>query len=141
MSCGDQKTSLYGILVAACFKGVAASNQMGAHQETYGITTMVNCRSGMTLPLKSRDCGFFHSALMQHHSVAEKTEVWALARRCNASLERAIAENEHFKDMWVLNTLFAQVRLSKCPSDFTFESRRFLWLTILNERSKEHRFV
>jgi hypothetical protein len=116
-ACTAHNTSLYGALAASCFRAVAASKKTGPCSETYSITTMVNCRAELREPLRDDDIGFFHSALMHHHSVAEMTKLWELAGRCSATLERALQEDKHFKDMGVLNMLFYQVGAKKLHTE------------------------
>ena len=73
------------------------------------------CHSAI-LPFCHSAAGFYHSALLNSHSVSEESPFWEVAARCQVALDRCIEHRKHFTDMGDLNMLMAQVKTTEGSS-------------------------
>uniref|UniRef100_A0A7N0ZTC9 Alcohol acetyltransferase n=1 Tax=Kalanchoe fedtschenkoi TaxID=63787 RepID=A0A7N0ZTC9_KALFE len=129
--CESRGIKLCGALAAA---GLMAANSMKSSRDSsrkYGVVTLTDCRSGLNPPLKDYNFGFYHSAILNTHSIKADETVWDLATRCHQALQDSKAANKHFTDMSDLNFLMRKVVDS--PSLTPSSSLRTSLVTVFDE--------
>ncbi|GLJ54436.1 hypothetical protein SUGI_1169160 [Cryptomeria japonica] len=98
-ACEIEKTTISGALTAAGLKATAVLKDLGDQSENYAVTTLVDCRSLVDNNLPINVVGFYHSAIINTHSINEAANFWELARRCSNALETAVKNRKHFTDI------------------------------------------
>ncbi|XP_057860006.2 uncharacterized protein LOC131068763 [Cryptomeria japonica] len=107
-ACEIEKTTISGALTAAGLKATAVLKDLGDQSENYAVTTLVDCRSLVDNNLPINVVGFYHSAIINTHSINEAANFWELARRCSNALETAVKNRKHFTDIGDVNFLMCQ---------------------------------
>ncbi|XP_068663900.1 uncharacterized protein [Aristolochia californica] len=79
-----------------------------AQTENYSIVTLVDCRKLLDPVLDNRNLGFYHSAILNTHSISKGEKLWDVAARCYNALSNSIDADKHFKDMGELNFLMCK---------------------------------
>ncbi|XP_047150469.1 uncharacterized protein LOC124822504 [Vigna umbellata] len=106
--CKSRGIKLCGALAAAGMMASWTSKGLPNYQrEKYAVVTLVDCRSLLDPVLPSNHAGFYHSAILNTHDVAEET-LWELAKRSYTSFVNAMNCNKHFSDMSDLNYLMCK---------------------------------
>ncbi|KAG0619683.1 hypothetical protein M758_4G157000 [Ceratodon purpureus] len=106
--CEKREVSVYGVIIAAALKAVAAYKQVGARGEHYGATVLMQCRSLLQPQLPDSTIGFYHSALLRTIHTTEPEPFWEFAARCSQDFDNAVKNRKHFTDMGDLNGLMEQ---------------------------------
>uniref|UniRef100_A0A7N0THJ1 Phthiocerol/phthiodiolone dimycocerosyl transferase C-terminal domain-containing protein n=1 Tax=Kalanchoe fedtschenkoi TaxID=63787 RepID=A0A7N0THJ1_KALFE len=106
--CKSRGINLCGALTAAA---LMAANSMKSSRDSnrkYGVVTLTDCRSTLNPPLKDYNFGFYHSAVLNTHSIKADETVWDLATRSYQALQESKNSNKHFTDMYDLNYLMCK---------------------------------
>ncbi|KAG0481048.1 hypothetical protein HPP92_011906 [Vanilla planifolia] len=108
-ACHTKGVKLCSALTAAGFLAAYASKKLNNNQaETYSVITLVDCRKFLNPPLNDKHIGFYHSAILNTHTVRGGDRFWELAARCHSAYSNAKNNNKHLKDIDELNFLMCK---------------------------------
>ncbi|KAL2454756.1 hypothetical protein Adt_47747 [Abeliophyllum distichum] len=82
VGCKSRGIKLCGALAAAGLIAAHSSKGNPVHsKKKYGVVTLTDCRSILEPPLSSHHFGFYHSAILNIHTVKGSENLWDLAKR------------------------------------------------------------
>ncbi|KAG8374101.1 hypothetical protein BUALT_Bualt11G0095900 [Buddleja alternifolia] len=107
--CKFRGIKLCGALSAA---GLIAAHSTKLHSDKlkkkYGVVTLTDCRSVLEPSLPSHLFGFYHSAILNIHTMKGSENLWDLAKTCYTDFIHYKKCNKHFTDMANLNYLMTK---------------------------------
>ncbi|WCJ34286.1 hypothetical protein M5689_015603 [Euphorbia peplus] len=106
--CKTRDIKLCGALGAAGLIVAQNSKNRVDKQRKYGIVTLTDCRALLDPPLSPQNFGFYHSAIMNTHSVKGGETLWDLAKKVYNEYDTSKKSNKHFTDMADLNYLMSK---------------------------------
>lgn len=125
-------------MAAAHSTSSSSSSKFSSSTQKYAVATLIDCRALLDPPLTARDFGFYHSAIINTHSVVstklsggESAAVWNLATRCYTAVENSKERNKHFSDMADLN--FLMCKAIENPSLTASSSLRSSLISVVEE--------
>ncbi|KAK1263980.1 hypothetical protein QJS04_geneDACA008527 [Acorus gramineus] len=108
-ACQVRGIKLCGALVAAALMAAHASKNLEQDQpETYSVVALVDCRKILQPPLDEHAVGFYHSGILNTHTVKAGEDLWEVAHRCYKTFSDSKASNKHFSDVGDLNFLMCK---------------------------------
>ncbi|URD83347.1 transposon protein [Musa troglodytarum] len=108
-ACKKRGIKLCGALSAAAMVATHASKQWDTDRyETYLIITLIDCRKYLDPPLHDHNIGFYHSAIINTHSIHGGEGLWEVAERCQCSYSTAMTNKKHLKDIGEVNYLMCR---------------------------------
>ncbi|GLT40668.1 hypothetical protein SLA2020_147830 [Shorea laevis] len=131
--CKLRETKLCGALTAA---GVIALQNLKCrsdhHQrKKYGVVTLTDCRSILEPSLSNHHFGFYHSAILNAHTVKGGENFWDLAKKMYAAFVQYKSGGRHFSDMADLN--FLMLKAMENPALTSSSSLRSCFMTVFEE--------
>lgn len=118
----------------------SSSSKFSSGTQKYAVATLIDCRTLLDPPLTARDFGFYHSAIINTHSIVSTKLVggefsaagfWDLATRCYTAVENSKERNKHFSDMADLN--FLMCKAIENPSLTASSSLRSSLISVVEE--------
>ncbi|XP_051148282.1 uncharacterized protein LOC127263343 isoform X2 [Andrographis paniculata] len=106
--CKSKGIKLCGALAAAALLAARSTKSQSSDKKKYGVVTLTDCRSILDPPLPAHHFGFYHSAILNIHSVKGTENLWDLAKICYSVFEEYKKCNRHFSDMADLNFLMSK---------------------------------
>ncbi|PIN09033.1 hypothetical protein CDL12_18385 [Handroanthus impetiginosus] len=107
--CESRGIKLCGALAAAA---LISAHSTILHSDKvkkkYGVVTLTDCRSILDPPLSTHHFGFYHSAILNIHTVKGTENFWDLAKSCYNGFAYYNKCNKHFSDLADLNFLMAK---------------------------------
>ncbi|ONK71284.1 uncharacterized protein A4U43_C04F6890 [Asparagus officinalis] len=108
-ACKAKGVKLCGALIAAGLIATYSSKHLENNRsETYSVVTLIDCRTILEPALSDRDFGFYHSAILNTHSVNGEEGLWDLAIRCHNAYSNAKSNKKHLTDIGELNYLMCK---------------------------------
>ncbi|KAL4354211.1 hypothetical protein GQ457_06G010200 [Hibiscus cannabinus] len=104
--CKASGIKLCGALGAAGL--IAAHSSKTRHQKKYGVVTLSDCRSILEPPLSDHHFGFYHSAILNTHTIKGGEKLWELAKKMYTAFTSYKSCNRHLSDMADLNFLMCR---------------------------------
>nr|GME15732.1 uncharacterized protein LOC109181059 [Ipomoea batatas] len=133
--CKSAGIKLCGVLTAAGLIAAHSSRSQWDHQlqqkKKYGVVTLTDCRSILDPPLSSHHYGFYHSAILNMHTMKGGETLWDLAKRSYNAFENSKKSNKHFSDMADLN--FLMCKAIDNPNLTASSSLRTSFITVFEE--------
>ncbi|KAI3447448.1 hypothetical protein Pfo_004113 [Paulownia fortunei] len=108
--CNSRGIKLCGALAAAALIAAHSTKIHPDHKlkKKYGVVTLTDCRSILEPPLSTHHFGFYHSAILNIHTVNGTENFWDLAKSCYLDFAHHKKCNKHFSDMADLNFLMSK---------------------------------
>ncbi|KAL3839293.1 hypothetical protein ACJIZ3_023884 [Penstemon smallii] len=107
--CKSRGIKLCGALSAAGLIAAHSTKLNYDHiKKKYGVVTLTDCRSHLQPPLSIHHFGFYHSAILNIHSVNGNENFWDLAERSYNEFAHSKKSNKHFTDMGDINFLMSK---------------------------------
>ncbi|KAG6500959.1 uncharacterized protein LOC121997503 isoform X1 [Zingiber officinale] len=107
--CKERAIKLCGAISAAAMLASHASKKFENDQyETYSVVTLIDCRKYLDPVLHEHNIGFYHSAIINTHSIHSGEGLWEVAKRCHDSYSNAMNNKKHLKDIGELNFLMCR---------------------------------
>ncbi|KAL3532112.1 hypothetical protein ACH5RR_005633 [Cinchona calisaya] len=131
IGCKLRGIKLCGALAAAGLIAAHSSRTSPDQRKKYGVLTLNDCRSILDPPLSPHNFGFYHSAILNSHTVKEGENLWDLASRCYKAFENSKKCNKHFSDMADLNFLLCKA--VENPSLTASSSLRTSFISVFEE--------
>ncbi|GFQ05119.1 hypothetical protein PHJA_002656000 [Phtheirospermum japonicum] len=104
--CKSRGIKLCGALVAAgLIAAHSTRNESDQLKKKYGVVTLTDCRSLLEPALSTQHYGFYHSAVLNIHTLKRSENFWDLATRAYDDFARYKKCNKHFSDMADINFL------------------------------------
>nr|GMD44423.1 uncharacterized protein LOC109181059 [Ipomoea batatas] len=134
--CKSAGIKLCGVLTAAGLIAAHSSRSQWDHNQQqqkkkYGVVTLTDCRSILDPPLSSHHYGFYHSAILNMHTMKGGESLWDLAKRSYNAFENSKKSNKHFSDMADLN--FLMCKAIDNPNLTASSSLRTSFITVFEE--------
>ncbi|KAK1309674.1 hypothetical protein QJS10_CPA08g01447 [Acorus calamus] len=108
-ACQVRGIKLCGALVAAALMAAHASKNLEQDQpETYSVVALVDCQKILQPPLDDHAVGFYHSGILNTHTIKAGEDLWEVAHRCYKTFSDSKASNKHFSDVGDLNFLMCK---------------------------------
>ncbi|PKA66825.1 hypothetical protein AXF42_Ash003482 [Apostasia shenzhenica] len=108
-ACDAKGMKLCGAVTAAGLLAAYASKNLHDSQpETYSVITLIDCRKYLNPPLESNHFGFYHSAILNTHTIHGGEGFWEVAGRCHDAYSNAKSNKKHLSDMGELNFLMCK---------------------------------
>ncbi|KAH7685573.1 Alcohol acetyltransferase/N-acetyltransferase protein [Dioscorea alata] len=108
-ACKERGIKLFSAITAAGLIATVSSKHLENNQaETYSVVTLVDCRKYLEPPLHEHNVGFYHSAIMNTHTVHEGEDCWEVAKRCHNAFTTATNNKKHLTDIGELNFLMCK---------------------------------
>ncbi|KAK1300156.1 hypothetical protein QJS10_CPB13g01542 [Acorus calamus] len=108
-ACQVKGIKLCGALVAAALMAAHASKNLEQDQpETYSVVALIDCRKILRPPLDDHAVGFYHSGILNTHTIRAGEDLWEVAHRCYKTFSDSKASNKHFTDVGDLNFLMCK---------------------------------
>ncbi|XP_039143410.1 LOW QUALITY PROTEIN: uncharacterized protein LOC120280599 [Dioscorea cayenensis subsp. rotundata] len=108
-ACKERGIKLFSVITAAVLIATVSSKLLENNQaETYSVVTLVDCRKYLEPPLHEHNVGFYHSAIMNTHTVHEGEDCWEVAKRCHNAFTNATNNKKHLTDIGELNFLMCK---------------------------------
>ncbi|KAL0926375.1 hypothetical protein M5K25_002598 [Dendrobium thyrsiflorum] len=131
-ACDVKGIKLCSALTSAGFLATHASKNLQKNQsETYSVITLIDCRQYLDPPLNEKHVGFYHSGILNTHTVNGGEGFWDVAMRCHKAYSNAMKNKKHLSDIGELNFLIMQECIYK---KFQRVNQRLLWLQLLQTR-------
>ncbi|KAK4432577.1 hypothetical protein Salat_1019900 [Sesamum alatum] len=132
--CESRGIKLCGALAAAAL--LAAHSAKFSHSDNklkkkYGVVTLIDCRSLLQPPISPHHFGFYHSAILNIHTIKGTETLWDLAKSCYMDFAHYKKMNKHFSDMADLNFLMSKA--IENPSLTPSSSLRTSLLTVFED--------
>ncbi|KAE8718974.1 hypothetical protein F3Y22_tig00109983pilonHSYRG00051 [Hibiscus syriacus] len=108
--CKAMGIKLCGALSAAGLIAAHSSKCQSDHHQKkkYGVVTLTDCRSILEPPLSDHHFGFYHSAILNTHTIKGGEKLWELAKKMYTSFTSYKSYNRHLSDMADLNFLMCR---------------------------------
>ncbi|XP_073135450.1 uncharacterized protein [Henckelia pumila] len=108
--CKSRGIKLCGALAAAGLMAGHSTKLDSDHKlkKKYGVVTLTDCRTILDPSLSTQHFGFYHSAILNTHTMKGTENFWDLAQRCFMDFEEYKKCNRHFSDMADLNFLMCK---------------------------------
>ncbi|XP_073289500.1 uncharacterized protein [Primulina huaijiensis] len=108
--CKSRGIKLCGALAAAGLMAGHSTKLDSDHKlkKKYGVVTLTDCRTILEPALSTQHFGFYHSAILNTHTMKGTENFWDLAQRCYMDFEQYKKCNRHFSDMADLNFLMCK---------------------------------
>ncbi|OIW11362.1 hypothetical protein TanjilG_19618 [Lupinus angustifolius] len=103
--CKHRRIKLCGALSAA---GLMGAHSYKNSSRKYGIITLTDCRSSLQPPLSLHNFGFYHSAILNSHTMKGGESFWDLAKKTYETFSNSKNNNKHFTDMSDMNFLMCK---------------------------------
>ncbi|XP_074592000.1 uncharacterized protein LOC141847810 [Curcuma longa] len=130
--CKERAIKLCGAILAAAMLATYASKKFENDQyETYSVVTLIDCRKYLDPVLHDHNIGFYHSAIINTHSIQEGEGLWEVAKRCQDSYSNAMNNKKHLKDIGELN--FLMCRAIENPQFTPSSSLRTALISVFEE--------
>ncbi|KAL7133594.1 hypothetical protein ABFS83_12G151600 [Erythranthe nasuta] len=131
--CKFRGIKLCGALSAAALIAAHSTKLTSDHKlkKKYGVVTLIDCRSLLEPPLSVHHFGFYHSAILNTHTVNGTENFWDLAKACYTEFASYKQSNKHFSDMADLNFLMSKAMEN--PSLTPSSSLRTSLVTVFEE--------
>ncbi|GJP76928.1 hypothetical protein CLOP_g7373 [Closterium sp. NIES-67] len=107
-ACEARGSSLYGIECAAVLKAAAEELHL-KKEESFGVTSLIDCRQHCDPPLSPSAIGVFDSGLPLKHSCSQASSLWGIAGQLTQQVAAAVSKGKHFSELPVLEMLFGTV--------------------------------
>lgn len=105
----EKGVELFGALAAAALIATYSSKHLENNQpETYSMVTLVNCRKFLDPVLTEKDVGFYHSGIVNTHTINGKESLWEVAVRIHNAYSTAMSNKKHLTDIGDLNFLMCK---------------------------------
>ncbi|KAG8376744.1 hypothetical protein BUALT_Bualt09G0095600 [Buddleja alternifolia] len=108
--CKSRGIKLFGPLAAAALIA-AHSTKLDSDQLTkkkYGVATLIDCRLLLEPALSTHHFGFFHTAILNTHTLKGTENLWDLAEKIYTDFARDKKSNKHFSDLTDINFLMGK---------------------------------
>ncbi|XP_011077850.1 uncharacterized protein LOC105161748 [Sesamum indicum] len=132
--CESRGIKLCGALAAAALLAAHSSKFSPSDnklKKKYGVVTLTDCRSMLQPPLSNHHYGFYHSAILNIHTVKGTETLWDLAKNCYMDFAHYKKMNKQFSDMADLNFLMSKA--IENPSLTPSSSLRTSLLTVFED--------
>ncbi|KAK1299540.1 hypothetical protein QJS10_CPB13g01553 [Acorus calamus] len=86
----------------------ASKNLEQDQPETYSVVALIDCRKILRPPLDDHAVGFYHSGILNTHTIRAGEDLWEVAHRCYKTFSDSKASNKHFTDVGDLNFLMCK---------------------------------
>ncbi|KAK8947232.1 hypothetical protein KSP39_PZI007101 [Platanthera zijinensis] len=107
--CNAKGIKLCAAITAAGMLATYASKNLQNNQpETYSVVTLVDCRKYLNPPLNDKHIGFYHSAILNTHTLYGVETFWETVKRCHDSYSNAKNNKKHLTDIGELNFLMCK---------------------------------
>ncbi|KAK8961243.1 hypothetical protein KSP40_PGU010076 [Platanthera guangdongensis] len=107
--CNAKGIKLCAAIAAAGMLATYASKNLQNNQpETYSVVTLVDCRKYLNPPLNDKHVGFYHSAILNTHTLYGVETFWETVKRCHDSYSNAKNNKKHLTDIGELNFLMCK---------------------------------
>ncbi|KAL6575028.1 hypothetical protein OROMI_012313 [Orobanche minor] len=104
--CKSRGIKLCGALAAAgLIAAHSTKHESDQLKKKYGLVTLTDCRSLLEPALSTHHYGFYHSAVLNTHTLKGADSFWDLAKRTYTDFARYKKCNKHFSDMADINYL------------------------------------
>ncbi|GMJ02903.1 hypothetical protein like AT3G52610 [Hibiscus trionum] len=143
--CKARGIKLCGALAAAGLIAAHSSKSRSDHQQKkYGVVTLTDCRSILEPPLSGHHFGFYHSAILNTHTIKGGEKLWELAKKMYTAFTSYKSCNRHLSDMADLN--FLMCRAMENPGLTPSSSLRTCLIsvfedTVVDESNDQHKQV
>ncbi|CAI5491452.1 unnamed protein product [Closterium sp. Naga37s-1] len=107
-ACEARGSSLYGVQCAAALKAAAEELKL-KKDESFGVTSLIDCRQYCDPPLAPSAIGVFDSGLPLKHSCSHASSLWDIAGQLTQQVATAVSKGKHFSELPVLEMLFGTV--------------------------------
>ncbi|CAI7803818.1 unnamed protein product [Closterium sp. NIES-54] len=107
-ACEARGSSLYGLQCAAALKAAAEELKL-KKDESFGVTSLIDCRQYCDPPLAPSAIGVFDSGLPLKHSCSHASSLWGIAGQLTQQVAFAVSKGKHFSELPVLEMLFGTV--------------------------------
>ncbi|PKU78830.1 uncharacterized protein LOC110092196 [Dendrobium catenatum] len=108
-ACDVKGIKLCSALTSAGFLATHASKNLQKNQsETYSVITLIDCRQYLNPPLNEKHVGFYHSGILNTHTVNGGEGFWDVAMRCHKAYSNAMKNKKHLSDIGELNFLMCK---------------------------------
>ncbi|CAI5527436.1 unnamed protein product, partial [Closterium sp. Naga37s-1] len=107
-ACEARGSSLYGVQCAAVLKAAAEELKL-KKDESFGVTSLIDCRQYCDPALPSSAIGVFDSGLPLKHSCSHASSLWGIAGQLTQQVATAVSKGKHFSELPVLEMLFVTV--------------------------------
>ncbi|CAI5466045.1 unnamed protein product [Closterium sp. Yama58-4] len=129
-ACEARGSSLYGVQCAAVLKAAAEELKL-KKDESFGVTSLIDCRQYCDPALPSSAIGVFDSGLPLKHSCSHASSLWGIAGQLTQQVASAVSKGKHFSELPVLEMLFGTVL--NTPSLSPEHSLRTAFLTAFTD--------
>ncbi|WOL15662.1 hypothetical protein Cni_G24443 [Canna indica] len=108
--CKERGLKLCAVMSAAAMVSTHASKHFENNQqyETYSVVTLIDCRKYLNPVLHDHNIGFYHSAIINTHSIHGGEGLWEVAMRCQNSYSNAMNNKKHLTDIGDVNFLMCR---------------------------------
>ncbi|KAK8593536.1 hypothetical protein V6N13_042897 [Hibiscus sabdariffa] len=107
--CKARGIKLCGALGAAALIAAHTSKSRSDHQKKkYGVVTLTDCRSILEPPLSDHHFGFYHSCILNTHTIKGGEKLWEVAKKMYTAFTNYKSSNRHLSDMADLNFLMCR---------------------------------
>ncbi|CAI7794679.1 unnamed protein product [Closterium sp. NIES-53] len=93
---------------AAALKAAAEELKL-KKDESFGVTSLIDCRQYCDPPLAPSAIGVFDSGLPLKHSCSHASSLWGIAGQLTQQVAFAVSKGKHFSELPVLEMLFGTV--------------------------------
>ncbi|CAI5979939.1 unnamed protein product [Closterium sp. NIES-65] len=131
-ACEARGSSLYGVQCASVLKAAAEELKL-KKDESFGVTSLIDCRQYCDPPLPPVAIGVFDSGLPLKHSCSHASSLWGIAGQLTQQVATAVSKGKHFSELPVLEMLFGTVL--NTPSLSPEHSLRTSFLTAFTDGS------
>ncbi|KAE8692525.1 hypothetical protein F3Y22_tig00110833pilonHSYRG00231 [Hibiscus syriacus] len=130
--CKARGIKLCGALAAAGLMATHSSKSRSDHQKKkYGVVTLTDCRSILEPPLLDHHFGFYHTAILNTHTIKGGEKLWELAKKTYTTFTNYKSSGRHLSDMADLN--FLMCRAMENPSLTPSSSLRTCLLSVFED--------
>ncbi|XP_039047509.1 uncharacterized protein LOC120188019 [Hibiscus syriacus] len=130
--CKEKGIKLCGALGATGLIAAHSSKSISDHQKKkYGVVTLTDCRSILEPPLSDHHFGFYHSAILNTHTIKGGEKLWDLAKKTYTAFTNYKSSGRHLSDMADLN--FFMSRAMENPSLTPSSSLRTCLISVFED--------